>query len=154
MDKYNICLIWRYPYIIIFIADNGNQALDIFIKMHNFPPLSVTGSSVSRRWCAWKQKFLSFLQKEDAKELYKNQWKIILLMLIGPVGEEAYNNLSRNVHQTKDLGTILHELDMYFIFGFQRKKQRNESIDKYVDSLMVRSWNFNNTVINNNNVVN
>lgn len=103
--------------------------------MQNFPPLSGAGNNISRSWCAWKQKFLSFLQKEDAKELYKNQWTVILLMLIGPLGEEAYK---KNVHQTKDLGIVLRELDIYFIFGL-RKKQSNESIDKYVDSLMVRS---------------
>jgi len=106
--------------------------------MHNFPPLSATGNNVGRNWCAWKQKFLSFLQKEDAKELYKHHWTIILLMLVGPIGEEAFKNLSQNAHRTKDLGTVLRELDIYFIFGL-RKKQNVESIDKYIDNLMV-SW--------------
>jgi len=104
--------------------------------MHNFPPLSATGNNVGRNWCVWKQKFLSFLEKEDAKELYKHRWTIILSMLIGPVGEEAFKNLSQNARQTKDLGTVLRELDIYFIFGL-RKKQNIESIDKYIDSLMV-----------------
>lgn len=120
-------------YIIIFIADNGDQALDIFNKMRNFPPLSA-GNSVSRNWLMWKQKFLSFLQKEDSQKLYKNQWTIILLMLIGPLGEE-YKNQSQNA-QTKDLETVLRELDIHFIFG-HRKKQNSESIDNYVDNLMV-----------------
>lgn len=59
-------------YIIIFIGDNGDQALDIFNKMQNFPLLSA-GNSVGRNWYEWKQKCLSFLQKEDPKELYKKQ---------------------------------------------------------------------------------
>ncbi|XP_024870375.1 uncharacterized protein LOC112453704 isoform X1 [Temnothorax curvispinosus] len=118
------------------MADNGIRALDIFNKMDNFPSLSATGNSVSRNWCAWKQKFLSFLQKEDAKELYKNQWTVILLMLIGPLGEAAYKNLSQNAHQTKDLATVLRELDIHFIFGL-KKKQNSENIDKYVDNLML-----------------
>lgn len=65
-------------------------------------------------------------------------------MLIGPRGEEAYNNLSQNAHQTKDLATILRELDIHFIFGL-RKKQNSENIDTYVDNLMVNK-NFNNIV--------
>ncbi|XP_028045578.1 uncharacterized protein LOC105829518 [Monomorium pharaonis] len=120
--------------------DNGNRTLcvGIFNRMQNFPPLTVRGNNIGRTWCAWKQKFLSFLQKEDSKELYKSQWTVILLMLIGPVGEKAYKNLPQNKaidqNQTKDLETVLRELDLHFIFGL-RKKQDNESIDNYIDSL-------------------
>ncbi|KYQ56896.1 hypothetical protein ALC60_04100 [Trachymyrmex zeteki] len=103
--------------------------------MQNFPPLNVTGRNVGRSWCAWKQNFLSFLQKEDAKEIYKNQWTVILLMLIGPHGEEAYKSLSQNARETKDLRTVLLKLDVFFIFGF-KKKQENESINQYIDCLM------------------
>ncbi|XP_011699935.1 PREDICTED: uncharacterized protein LOC105457141 isoform X1 [Wasmannia auropunctata] len=118
------------------MANNEFKALELFDKMQNFPPLSVTKNNIGRSWCAWKQKFLSFLQKEDSKEIYKNQWTVILLMLIGPLGEEAYKNFSQNAQQTKDLKTVLRELDIYFIFGL-RKKQNSESIDKYIDSLML-----------------
>lgn len=104
--------------------------------MQNFPPLSITGNSISRSWCEWKQKFLSFLQKENVKELHKNQWTIILLMLVGPLGKEAYKNLFQDSQHPKDLGTVLLELDIYFIFEL-RKRQNNESIDKYIDSLTV-----------------
>ncbi|XP_012059149.1 PREDICTED: uncharacterized protein LOC105622340 [Atta cephalotes] len=118
------------------MADNGIQTLDIFNKMQNFPPLNVTEQrNVGRSWCAWKQNFLSFLQKEDAKEIYKNQWTIILLMLIGPDGKKVYKNLFPNT-QTKDLGTVLLKLDMFFIFGF-KEKQKSESIDQYIDCLML-----------------
>ncbi|XP_039310965.1 uncharacterized protein LOC105200665 isoform X7 [Solenopsis invicta] len=118
--------------------DNGSRILDIFNKMQNFPPLNATGNNIGRTWCTWKQKFLSFLQKEDPKELYKNQWTIILLMLIGPLGEEAYKNLpqTQDKIQTKDLKVVLRELDIHFIFGV-RLKQINESIEKYIDSLML-----------------
>ncbi|KYM95769.1 hypothetical protein ALC62_13587, partial [Cyphomyrmex costatus] len=114
--------------------DNGIQTLDIFNKMQNFPPLDVTGCDIGRNWCAWKQKFLSFLQKEDAKQIYKNQWIVILLMLIGPHGKEVYNRLFQN-DNTKELETVLLKLDAFFIFGF-KEKQKNESIDQYIDSLM------------------
>lgn len=113
--------------------------------MRNFPPLSITRNSVSRSWCEWKQKFVSFLQKEDAKELYKNQWTIIFSRLVGSLGEEACKNLFQNAQLPKDLGTVLRELDIYFIFGL-RKRQNNESIDKYIDSLTV-SWKSNSIVI-------
>ncbi|XP_011861891.1 PREDICTED: uncharacterized protein LOC105558681 isoform X2 [Vollenhovia emeryi] len=117
------------------MADGGNQAPSLFDKMENFPPL-VAGNNVSRNWYTWKQKFLSFLQKEDAKESYKKQWTVILLMLIGPLGEEAYNTLSQTAQRSKDLKIVLRELDIYFIFGI-RKRQNGESIDKYVDRLML-----------------
>lgn len=57
-------------------------------------------------------------------------------MLIGPLGKEAYENLFQDTQQPKDLGTVLLELDIYFIFEL-RKRQNNESIDKYIDSLTV-----------------
>ncbi|XP_018371619.1 PREDICTED: uncharacterized protein LOC108766689 isoform X2 [Trachymyrmex cornetzi] len=92
--------------------------------------------NVGRNWCAWKQNFLSFLQKEDAKEMYKNQWTVILLMLIGPDGEEVYKRLFQNAHQIKDLEIVLLKLDIFFIFGL-KEKQESESIDLYIDCLML-----------------
>ncbi|KAL6263294.1 hypothetical protein P5V15_006092 [Pogonomyrmex californicus] len=58
-----------------------------------------------------------------------------MLMLIGPIGEEAYKNLFPSVHEVKDLETVLFQLDIHFIFG-SRKKQNNENVDKYIDNLM------------------
>ncbi|KAL0120549.1 hypothetical protein PUN28_008334 [Cardiocondyla obscurior] len=115
--------------------DNGFKALTLYNKMQSYPPLTIAGSSTGRNWCAWKQSFLSFLQKEDDKELYKDQWTVIFLMLVGSLGEEAYKNLSANAQNTRDLETLFRELDIYFIFGSE-KKQNSEDIETYIDRLM------------------
>lgn len=105
--------------------------------MQNFPPLSDTKKNIGRSWCAWKQDFLSFLQKEDSNEIYKTQWTVILLMLIGPLGEQAYKDFpSCNASQMQDLKTLLCYFDLYFIFGC-RKKKEDENIENYIDNLMV-----------------
>lgn len=105
--------------------------------MSNFPPLSDTQKNISRSWCAWKQAFLSFLQKEDANEIYKTQWSVILLMVIGPLGEQAYKDFpSCNASQVQDLKTLLSYFDLYFIFGSKKKKE-DENIENYIDNLML-----------------
>ncbi|XP_070164912.1 uncharacterized protein [Polyergus mexicanus] len=119
------------------MADNAAVLSDIFNKMRNFPQLNDTKKNIGRSWCEWKQNFLSFLQKEDANELYKNQWTVILLMLIGPLGEQAYKDFpSCNVSQMEDLETLLCYFDLYFIFGL-RKRKKDENIENYIDSLML-----------------
>ncbi|XP_029675249.1 uncharacterized protein LOC115242844 isoform X1 [Formica exsecta] len=119
------------------MADNATFVSDIFNKMRNFPPLNDKKKNIGRSWCEWKQNFLSFLQNEDANELYKNQWPVILLMLIGPLGEQAYKDFpSCNALQMEDLETLLCYFDLYFIFG-HRKRKKDENIENYIDSLML-----------------
>ncbi|XP_026830439.1 uncharacterized protein LOC105280614 isoform X2 [Ooceraea biroi] len=117
--------------------DSRALSSDIFSKMQDFPPLEATVKNIGRNWWMWKKNFLSFLQKEDPKELYKDQWVTFFLMLIGPLGKQAYKDLSsRNAQRTKELKILLSDLDLYFIFGV-KNKPTDENIDRYIDSLML-----------------
>lgn len=115
---------------------NAGFSLNLFNKMKRIPPLKIVENNTGRNWCAWKQNFFDFLHKEDPEERYKTQWTVIFLYSIGPVGEQAYKNLSYENCPTKDLGTLIHALDLHFIFG-SRKKQRDENVEKYIDNLML-----------------
>ncbi|RLU15252.1 hypothetical protein DMN91_012246 [Ooceraea biroi] len=130
---YNVQYILHY----CFTADSRALSSDIFSKMQDFPPLEATVKNIGRNWWMWKKNFLSFLQKEDPKELYKDQWVTFFLMLIGPLGKQAYKDLSsRNAQRTKELKILLSDLDLYFIFGV-KNKPTDENIDRYIDSLML-----------------
>lgn len=124
---------------VLHLLDNEKYFLDTF-KEKPLSPLSIKKEkNFAKSWCTWKEDFISLLKKRDPKELYKNQWTTVLLMLIGPIGEVAYNYISsRNIseNEIKDFGTILRDLDLYFIFG-SKKRQIGQNIDEYIDSLTV-----------------
>lgn len=124
----------------MFTADSAKLLVDIFnVLKRSVLPLNISSKdTVSRSWCAWKHNFLLLLKKEDINELCKDNWPNLLLMLIGPLGEQVYKNLYpiQSVPCTKDLEILLRDLDLYFIFG-SKKKHNNESIDIYIDTLMV-----------------
>lgn len=120
----------------IYIADSTTiLASDIYKKLKDFPPLvGEAEKDLGRNWNVWKLKFLSFLQKE---KVYKKQWIHILWMVIGPAGDQAARTVYlQSGSQAQDFKLLLRDLDMYFIFG-SRKKQNNESVDQYIDSLTV-----------------
>lgn len=130
----------QFDTLLIFTVDSTTPSSEIFSKMQDFPQLKTTGINIGRDWLTWKKHFLSFLQKEDPKELYKDQWVTFFLMLIGPLGEQVYKDLSsRDAQRLKDFKTLFSNLDLYFIFG-SRKKQKDENVESYIDKLMVSHY--------------
>ncbi|XP_020291489.1 uncharacterized protein LOC109858537 isoform X2 [Pseudomyrmex gracilis] len=108
-------------------------ASDVYKELKDFPPLvGEPEKDLGKNWNAWRLKLLSFLQN---KKVYTKQRIHILWMVIGPAGCQAAKYVyPRSGDQAQDFELLLHDLDVYFIFG-SRRKQNNESVDQYIDSL-------------------
>ncbi|XP_076632203.1 uncharacterized protein LOC143347153 [Colletes latitarsis] len=98
-------------------------------------PLKADGD-LGKNWCNWKSDFIKFMEGEDPTESYKDRWGTFLLMFIGPIGQDAFKEMSfDSTFDKENFDALLKKLDLHFIFRTTEKLCKG-NISEYVNNLM------------------
>lgn len=101
------------------------------------PSKMLTRDDFMTKWFSWKNDFIKHMKLIDKGESNKQKWGMMLLNLMGPIGQEIYKSFAFDINEAKDnINVLLEKFDCYCIFG-GRIKGDDEEIDKYVNSLKV-----------------
>ncbi|XP_029160508.1 uncharacterized protein LOC114932463 [Nylanderia fulva] len=117
--------------------NNENQTNEVKNKFAIAAPHKIsTKDDFMTEWFSWKDEFLKYMKSIDQAESNKQDWGIMLLNRMGPIGQEIYRTFLSDKNDAKDIDALLKQFDFYCIFGGRRRGD-DEDIDEYVNNLMV-----------------
>ncbi|KMR04824.1 prkc apoptosis wt1 regulator [Lasius niger] len=118
-------------------CNNENQTIDLKNKSVIAPPKISTKDDFMTKWFSWKNEFLTYMKSIDPEETKKQNWGIMLLNRMGPIGQEIHRGFTFDKDHTEgNIDILLKQFDFYCIYG-GRRRGNDEDIDKYVNDLTV-----------------
>lgn len=118
-------------------CNNENQTIDLKNKSVIAPPKISTKDDFMTKWFSWKNEFLTYMKSIDPEETERQNWGIMLLNRMGPIGQEIHRGFTFDKDHTEgNIDILLKRFDFYCIYG-GRRRGNDEDIDKYVNDLTV-----------------